>query len=84
MSESNKRNLEPYNIEQNTWEGETGERALERRAATIRNLRRSNIDDRVIKKVIERNLGTLECYDEKTGEDKGFPSIKTGDEEKKK
>ena len=74
MSESNKIN----------WEGETGERALERRASTIRNLRRSGIDNRVIHEVIQRNLGTLECYDEKTGEDKGFPTIKTGDEEKKK
>ena len=77
MSESNKIN----------WEGETGERVpLERRAATIRNLMRSGIDDRVIHEVIRGNyrgnLGTLECYDEKIGEDKGFP--KTGDEEKKK
>ena len=73
MSESNKFN----------WEGKTGERAPERRAATIRNLRRSDIDDRVIHEVIQRNLGTLECYDEKTGEDKGFPTVKSGDEEKK-
>ena len=74
MSESNKIN----------WEGKTGERPLVRRAATIRNLIRSGIDDRIIHEVIQHNLGTLECYDEKTGEDKGFPSIKTGDEEKKK
>ena len=74
MSESNKRNLE----------------ALFRRGVIIRNLKRSNIDDRVIKEVIEHNGGTLECYDEKNCEDKGFPTIKTGegdptgDEEKKK